>query len=119
MDRLNVIKLISITQTQDTYGVWRETLAYRQVYCRVQSVSRSEFFEAGRSGLNPEFVFTVFFGDYDGETLLEFDGKTYSIYRTYHTRSNMMELYAERKGGSNGKEESEGNQPGQGNQGNP
>ena len=103
MDRSNVIKLIKAVQTQDDYGVWRETLTSRQVFCDVRSVNRSEFFEAGRSGLNPEFVFTVFFADYEDETLLEFDGKTYSIYRTYLTRSDTLELYAERKGGSNGK----------------
>lgn len=103
MDRSNVIKLIKAVQTQDEYGVWRETLTSRQVFCDVRSVNRSEFFEAGRSGLNPEFVFTVFFADYEDETLLEFDGKTYSIYRTYLTRSDTLELYAERKGGSNGK----------------
>lgn len=111
MDRLNVIKLIANSQTQDKYGVWREALTYREVYCRVSSVSRNEFFEAGRSGLNPEFVFTIFFGDYNGETLLEYEGKTYSIYRTYQTHSNMLELYVVRKGGSNGKEDSESNQP--------
>lgn len=103
MDRSNVIKLIKAVQTQDEYGVWRETLTSRQVFCDVRSVNRSEFFEAGRSGLNPEFVFTVFFADYEDETLLEFDSKTYSIYRTYLTRSDTLELYAERKGGSNGK----------------
>ena len=53
--------------------------------CQVDSVTRSEFFEAGRNGLNPEFVFRVFFGDYEGgERLVEYRGKRYSIYRTYH-----------------------------------
>ena len=103
MDRSNVIKLISATQTQDANGVWRETLSSRQVFCDVRSINRAEFFEAGRSGLNPEFVFVVFFGDYEGETMLEFEGETYSIYRTYLTRSDSLELYAERKGGTNGK----------------
>ena len=81
MDRSNVIKLISATKTQDQYGVWRETLTARQVFCSVSSVSASEFFEGGRNGLNPEFRITLFFGDYQGETMLEYDGGIYSIYR--------------------------------------
>lgn len=103
MDRSNVIKLISATKTQDEYGVWRETLTARQVFCSVSSVSASEFFEGGRNGLNPEFRITLFFGDYQGETMLEYDGGIYSIYRTYHGKTDELELYVERKGGTNGK----------------
>jgi hypothetical protein len=70
--------------------------------CRVDSVSRNEFVEAGRNGLNPEYVFRVFFGDYGGERIVEYKGKRYGVYRTYHGHNDMMELYAERKGGTNG-----------------
>lgn len=103
MDRSNVIKLISSTKTQDENGVWRETLSRRQVFCNVSSVTASEFFEGGRNGLNPEFRMTIFAGDYQGETMLEFNGKTYAIYRTYIDRNDNLELYVERKGGTNGR----------------
>ena len=103
MDRSNVIKLISSTKTQDENGVWRETLSRRQVFCDVSSVTASEFFEGGRNGLNPEFRMTIFAGDYQGETMLEFNGKTYAIYRTYIDRNDNLELYVERKGGTNGR----------------
>lgn len=103
MDRSNVIKLISSTKTQDENGVWRETLSRRQVFCDVSSVTASEFFEGGRNGLNPEFRMTIFAGDYQGETMLEFNGKTYAIYRTYLARNDNLELYVERKGGTNGR----------------
>lgn len=103
MDRSNVIKLISSTKSQDDYGVWRETLSERTVYCDVQSVTRSEFFDGGRNGLNPEYKITMFFGDYEGETLVEYEGNTYAVYRTYKQRNDTLELYVERKGGTNGK----------------
>ena len=103
MDRSDVITLVNITQAQDDYGVWRETEQWRDVYCQVDSVTRAEFFEGGRSGLNPEFKFTVFYADYQGEKTLVYDGKAYSIYRTYMGRNDYLELYAERKGGTNGK----------------
>ena len=101
MDRSNVIKLIGTTQAQDKYGVWRSTPTERQVMCQVDSVTRAEFFDGGRNGLNPEFVFTMFQGDYNGESIVEYNGKTYSVYRTYHGRTDKIELYVERKGGTN------------------
>lgn len=101
MDRSDVIKLIKETHTTDAYGVQRTTTESRDVFCRVSSVTRSEFFQAGRNGLNPEYVFTMFCGDYDGERLLEYQGKQYSIYRTYIAYNDTIELYAERRGGTN------------------
>lgn len=104
MDRSNVISLVSTIQTQDAFGVWRQTETKRDVFCQVDSVTRAEFFEAGRSGLNPEYRFTLFAGDYNGESIVIFNGKAYSVYRTYHARTDEIELYVERKGGTNGKE---------------
>lgn len=103
MDRSNIINLLSSTKTQDDFGVWQETLTERQVYCNVQNVTRSEFFEGGRNGLNPEYKITMFFGDYNGESVVEYNGATYAVYRTYQRRNDTLELYVERKGGTNGK----------------
>lgn len=131
MDKSDVITLFSADKTQDENGVWRDVIQYwtnetgenivteedekilfldgvtvraRTVFCNVNSVTRSEFFEAGRNGLNPEFVFTLFFGDYEGEHTLIYNGLAYAVYRTYRGRNDTLELYAERKGGTNGKE---------------
>ena len=103
MDRSDVIKLLSVAKTQDDFGVWRETITEREVFCQVDSVSAAEFFEGGRNGLNPSFRMTLFFGDYAGESMLIYNGATYAIYRTYQRRDDIMELYVERKGGTNGK----------------
>lgn len=101
MDRSNVITLISTVKSQDDYGVWRESEIGRDVFCQVDSVTRSEFFEGGRNGLNPELRFTVFFGDYNDERIVEYNGRRYGIYRVFHGRTDEVELYAERKGGEN------------------
>lgn len=101
MDRSDVINLISITQQQDEYGQWVDTPTSKQVFCQVESVGQREFFEAGRNGLNPQFKFTLFGGDYNNEPLVEYKGNQYSVYRTYLTKSDKMELYVERKGGTN------------------
>lgn len=102
MDRSDVIELIPVTYTKDSAGISRPTEGtHRQVMCQVDSVTRQEFFEAGRNGLNPEFVFKVFFGDYEGERIVEYKGNRYGVYRTYQRRNDTVELYVERKGGTN------------------
>lgn len=102
MDRSDELKLIAQTQEQDQNGVWRKTETARKIFVQVGSVTRTEFFEGGRNGLNPAYVFRCFFADYNGETICEYAGKRYAIYRTYLGRNDVLELYAERKGGTNG-----------------
>lgn len=102
MDRSEVITLVSERKTQNDFGVWETTKTSRDVFCQVDSVTRSEFFEAGRNGLNPEFRFTMFAGDYEGEQIVIYKGKSYGVYRTYIGRTDDIELYVERKGGTNG-----------------
>ena len=100
----DVLVLFETTYTANKYGVDVPTNTRKEVFCDCQSVSRSEFFNAGRNGLNPQFVFTVFAGDYNNETMCEYRGETYGIYRTYLTDDDYIELYVERKGGTNGQE---------------
>ena len=102
MDRSDVITLVSETKTQDTNGVWRTETAERDVFCQVNSITRAEFFDAGRNGLNPEYSFSMFFDDYNGERTVRYNWNTYVVYRTYHGRTDVLELYVERKGGTNG-----------------
>ena len=104
MDRSDVIYLLDTVKNQNKYGVWVETQISREVFCQVDSVTRAEFFEGGRNGLNPEYRITMFFGDYNGERDVVYNGKAYSVYRTYKGRKDEIELYVQRKGGSNGKE---------------
>ncbi len=96
--------LLQTTYTKDKYGQDIPVNTEREVFCKVGSVSRSEFFNAGRNGLNPQFTFTVFKGEYHGETICRYHGQSYAIYRTYMTDDDYIELYVERKGGTNGEE---------------
>lgn len=101
MDRSEVITLISEAKAQDDMGVWRMTTTERNVFAQVDSVTRAEFFDAGRNGLNPEYRMTMFFGDYNGERVVSYKDSTYAVYRTYQGRNDTIELYVERKGGTN------------------
>lgn len=101
MDRSDIISLIETLTEQDEFGVWQKRYTSRQVFCQVESVSQREFYEAGRNGLNPALKFTLFFGDYNNEPTLIYKGMTYAIYRTYQRKDDLLELYCERKGGTN------------------
>lgn len=102
MDRSDIITLYADSISYNDYGVAVKTRTGREVFCKVDSVTRSEFFEAGKSGLNPEYRMTMFFGDYNGETLVGYNGRMYSVYRTYMAKTDIIELYVERKGGTEG-----------------
>lgn len=99
MDRSAKISLISVTQTQDSLKIWRDTPVEREVYCEVSSVSQSEWFEGGRSGLNPAYRFRMFAPDYKGEKTLKYKNVEYSIYRTYVDRNETIDLYTEQRKG--------------------
>lgn len=100
MDRSDLITLYADTITYDDYGVAVKTRTSREVFCKVDSVTRAEFFDAGRSGLKPEYRITMFFGDYEGETIVGYNDRIYSVYRTYQAKTDIIELYVERKSGT-------------------
>lgn len=99
MDRSRVIYLVSNNKTQNELGIWVDNLTERKVFAEVSSVGQSEWFEGGRNGLNPEYRFRMFAYDYNGESLVRYNGNIYSIYRTYVDRNELIELYAEKREG--------------------
>lgn len=99
----DVLTLIGVTYTQDDYGVPQAQPTLKEICCQVGNITRAEYFEAGRNGLNPSFKFTIFAGDYSGETVVGFRGDRYAVYRAYHVPgTDYLELYVQREGGTNG-----------------
>lgn len=69
--------------TYDAYG--NESVEYtdHKVFAVPRSVYSSEFYSARQLGLNPSITFVLTNrADYNGEKLLEHDGKLYTIIRT-------------------------------------
>lgn len=99
MDKSNVLTLISMIQKQDEVGNHIPEEVKREVFCNVESVSRAEWYDAGRNGMNPQYKITVFAYDYENELIAEFEGVRYSIYRTYLKSDEDIELYLEKKAG--------------------
>lgn len=93
-----VISLVKQTVTVDALRMESVTETERSVMCEIDSVTQTEFFAAQNSDLKPEYRFTVFFADYEGEEIVKYGGERYGIYRTYRA-GDYMELYAERKAG--------------------
>jgi hypothetical protein len=64
----------------------------REIYVEELKVERSEFYQARRTGMSVSKVLKTCRWDYDGETLIEHDGKQYKIERTYPVSLDEIEL---------------------------
>ena len=95
----DVITLVTQNVTTDDYGIEEVTETERTIFCEVDSITQSEFYSAANTELNPEYKFTIFFGDYANEEVVIYNGNRYAIYRTFRTGDD-LELYAERKIGA-------------------
>ena len=94
-----IILIKPAARVQDATGVWRTTAEEKSdpIPAIQDDSSRSEFFAAGQVGLRAEFRFIVNVVEYNGEDMLEWEGKRYAIYRHYHVPgTDDMELYAQR-----------------------
>lgn len=103
MDRSETITLIKPKITYGNFGQSIISEEVKEVFCSIRSISGSEWMEAGRIGMRPEFKIILFRYDYDGEDQVEYGGKRYVVYRTYIGTNDTMELYVEKRAGvSNG-----------------
>ena len=117
MDRSDVIALIDFRHQQKDDGTFyspEETLAIagiaivgravvgnpKEVFCQVRSITQTEWFNAGRNGIeHPAFVFVMNRNEYAGEEAVIYNGQRYGVYRTYMAKNENLELYCEAMGG--------------------
>ncbi len=87
-----------ISDTPAAHGIHNEpTVTERMVYCTVQSVARSEYYQASNVGLQPNYVLKLSnFAEYQDELKLRFRDKVYRILRTYITQDGGIELTIQR-----------------------
>lgn len=97
----DIAKLISTNYVTDDVGNEIETRTSRQVFVSVGSIYQNEFFTASNQGLKPTYKMTLRRYDYSGETLMEYDGEIYTIYRTYIKDADTIELFLSAKVGVN------------------
>lgn len=85
-----ILTLITAIQHADAYGDPVTTETSREVFAKLGSIGQKEFYQAHAVGLQPELKFVLAdYLDYDGETLVEYNGQRYRVLRTYR---NGLEL---------------------------
>lgn len=96
-----VVCLIRKSYTKDEIGQYiPDGEISTEIFATVKSVSRREWMDAGRNGLNPELVLITASINYSGEKEAEYEGVRYAIYRSYNPPdSDEIELYLQRKAG--------------------
>ena len=96
MRKADVIQLVK--ETRSAHGV-HETVTEqtRQVFCEVRSVTRAEYYSALNAGIQPELVFWLSLAeDYEDERIVKYNGKNYTVTRTYMTDDGGIEITVQR-----------------------
>lgn len=84
--------LVAQTTTTDADGYPAIAETSRQIFCNVcDGVTRTEFYEAYKAGIQLTATVEINQGDYNGERILEHGGKRYNIVRTYPTGYGTLE----------------------------
>lgn len=93
MNKYGEITLCKKGFLQDCIGqAIDESVEERTIQCTVDSIGRGEWVTAQQGGYQAEIMVMVFSASYNGETLAQYAGKTYEIYRTFQT-GDQTELY--------------------------
>lgn len=88
------------SRTYDTYANEKITYTSREVFVLPKSVFNAEFYRAAQVGLHPSVTLELTNrDDYDGEKLVEFEGKMYSVIRTdWNAQRDKISLILGEKG---------------------
>ena len=93
----DVAKLLVPIIRIDDLGNEVKTYQEKQIYCKVRSTTKREFYQAAQAGLRPSLVLTMQGADYDGEEAIVWRGKVYSIIRSYWKQADEIELTLEER----------------------
>ena len=75
------LKTVSL-DSYDQYGNMVEIVTVNEVYVQPRGIYASEFYQAAQNGMKPELsLFIANRDDYDGQKLVEFNGKDYDVIR--------------------------------------
>ena len=98
----DVIELVSVTSLRDEDGFETETETAFTCMADVESVRRTEFYQAAMADIKVSLAAAVNYADYDAAktqngkapTKVNFDGGSYRIVRTYRVKKhNTITLY--------------------------
>lgn len=95
----DICHLISVISTQDEIGQPIKQEKEYLVFCSKLSITRAEFNAAGQLGFKPEMMLILDSETYNNESLLEYNQKKYTVYKTFPRSDGFTELYCEVKSG--------------------
>lgn len=109
MDRSNIAYLIDKTYTEGALGQRVPVETVTPVYCDIDSINASEWFQGNQQGMNPAYRLRMFKFDYAKQEIVNIGGtlaggtlsggERFAVYRTYEARDDEIELYLERQVG--------------------
>lgn len=102
----DVMFLVKTNYTRDKAGNMIAAESLREVLCQVNSVARSEFYQAAQADMHPEYVFVLsHYKDYEGEKFVKYTDWSNIEHMLYITRvyrvpgTDRLELTAEERTG--------------------
>lgn len=107
------IDLITVvTEKDDLNQIVEEERTTNTVFAEISSVSQTEFFNGGRLGFQPSLRATIYDFEYGNEPIVKWNGKLYSVYRTFAVQgTDKLELYLEERGGTKDEPSSDDSTP--------
>lgn len=93
-DTISLITEMPPKETANANGfINSPTEKINTVFCSRRSVGQNEYYKSQQAGIKIEAKIEVHTVDYSGQTLAEFEGKRYSIEKTYEPKdSDIVEL---------------------------
>ena len=93
MTLCDAISLVSMTRTTDTDGYETTTETLTEVMCDSgNGVTRSEFYEAMKAGVELTAAFEMWACDYDGQKVIEHRSKRYKVERAFPIGDGVVQL---------------------------
>lgn len=89
------LTLITETIAQDAYQTVTRTQT--TVYANKKPLYSGEFHAAKAQGIDLQYIMVVYAFEYGGQTLATYNGRDYTIYRTYIRDDDWCELYLSTK----------------------
>lgn len=87
-----IIKLITVNKINN-----KRQEVYQEVFASTKSVTAKDFYLAGQQGHKPQIVFIVHKYEYNEQNIIDYNGKRYSVFRTYEIEDGRIELHCEVK----------------------
>jgi SPP1 family predicted phage head-tail adaptor len=85
-----VISLVTVEETSNEVGDLVKTRTEKDVFVELKSIGQTEFYQAKALGLKPEIKFILAdYYDYNDEKLIIYNGKDYTVLRTYRNNNEL------------------------------